>query len=369
MGRTFDRAVSTPSMDAVIANNIALNGGMEVSQENGTTLTTVVSGTPKYSVDQFVATFVSTGVLKFQQVAPPGTPAFGAGFQNCLQLTATTAFGALAAGEYGALYQPIEGYRWAKLGFGNATNPQYVTIGFWVYATIAGTMTVSLRNSGVNRAYLSNVTITAAQTWEYKTVTILADTSGTWSATTGIGAYLSFCFGSGSTFQGTNGAWQAANVFATSATTNFFVSLNNVVAITGVCVWPGTDAPTAARSPLAKRSFDEELTLCMRHWEKSYGYTVAIATASERLGARFGVGVGTSQIISVQFAVPKRATPTIALYSYNGTSGVWTAAATDADTAAATAADIGLTGWYRTSTSGLTTGSTYYGHFTASARL
>ena len=265
MGRTFDRAVSTPFMDASPMNNIALNGGMEVSQENGTTLTTLVTATPKYSVDQFITAFVSTGVLKFQQIAPPGAPAFGAGFQSCLQLTATTAFGALGAGEYGLLTQPIEGYRWAKLGFGSATNPQYVTIGFWVYATIAGTMTVSLRNSGNTRAYLANVTIAAAQTWEYKTVTILADTSVTWLMTTGIGATLGFCFGGGSTFQGTNNAWQAANVLATSSTTNFFVSLNNVVAITGVGVWAGTDAPTAARSPLAKRSFDEELLLCQRY--------------------------------------------------------------------------------------------------------
>jgi hypothetical protein len=268
------------SFEAMASNNIAINGGMEVSQENGTTQVTLVSAAAKYVVDQWWCSYVhaaATAVFKSQQITPANSPAFGLGFPSCLQLIATTASAMAGAGDYALLSQPIEGTRISKLGFGSATNPQSFTIGFWVCATVTGTATLTVRNSALNRTYLADFTVNAANTWEYKTVTIPVDTTGTWLATTGVGMNLGFCFGSGSTFQGTNTAWQAGNFLKTASTTNFFASNNNAVNITGVGVWAGTDAPTAARSPLAQRPFPEEVQLCRRYWE-TVGLTAVIVS-------------------------------------------------------------------------------------------
>lgn len=304
----------SPIIDGLAYNAIQINGSMDVSQENGTTQITISSATDKYILDQWECGYThaaGTAVFKGQQVAPPGSPAFGAGFSNCLQLTATTLSAMAGAGDYAYIQQKIEGYRWAKLGFGSATNPQYVTIGFWVYATITGTATVTIRNSAKNRSYISTFTVNAATTWEYKTVTVLADTSGTWLATNGIGAYLNFCFGAGSGFQGTAGVWAATANFGTAASTNFFASNNNTVCITGVTVLPGTEAPTLARSPLIRRPRDVEFPLCQRYYmtfpwvvlaggvQGSHSLPVAMRTTPTVTGG--GAGFAISQFTDGQF--------------------------------------------------------------------
>jgi hypothetical protein len=262
--------ISAAPFDAALAANLVINGAMDVSQENGTTQVTVTTGALKWVVDQFWIAYLhtaNTAVFKGQQVAPPGSPNLGTAFPNCLQLTATTLSAMAGAGDFAAIATAIEGYRIARLGFGSATNLSPVTIGFWVYATIAGTMTVAIRNSATDRSYPANITINSPLTWEYKTVTIPGDATGTWLNTNGVGFYLTFCFGSNTTMQGANNTWSAGNFFATSATTNFFASNGNTVCLTGVSMWKGTEAPTAGRSALAMRTFDQEKFLCKRYYQ------------------------------------------------------------------------------------------------------
>jgi hypothetical protein len=315
MARTLDRAISTPFMEAMAASNIVLNGGMEISQEFGSTQTTLVNNTVKYTVDMWKAIYnhtAATAVFKFQQLAPANSPSFGLGFPMSLQLIATTALSAPAAGDYAIIEQLIEGYRVAKLGFGSATNPQFVTIGFWVCATIAGTMAVALSNGANNRTYPVNVVINNANTWEYKTVTIPVDTSGTWLTTTGIGAYLSFCFCAGSTNQGAAGSWNADGKLGTASVTNFFATANNTVNITGVGMWPGTDAPTPTRSPFAQRPFEEELLKCLR-----YFYITPLQDNQLNIYGPNAVATADG-LEEFQFKVPMRVAPTGTL------AGTWT---------------------------------------------
>ena len=374
MGRTFDRAVSTPSMDAAIVNNILLNGRMDVSNENGTTQITLANNVTKYTVDQFTGYYfhtAATAVIKAQQVAPPGSPAFGAGFSNCLQMTATTAHAMAGASDVAYLTQPIEGLRLARLGFGNATNPQYVTVGFWVYATIAGTMTVSLVNAAVNRTYLQNVTINAAATWEYKTITFLGDTTGTWVATNALAATLRFCFGSGTGAQGSNNVWNAANYASTSSTTNFFASNNNTVCITGVGMWAGTDAPTAAKSPLAFRSFGEEFTLCQRYYQKTFAHGVTPAQNAGFTDSLVGVAASSSAgAISyrVYFAPVLRAAPTFTTYNTNAADADWWDTNASASRAAV-AAELTTVGVRLVMNAASTIGAQHFINWVANARL
>ena len=379
MARTFERATSTPFMEAMAAGNIAINGGMEVSQENGTTQITLATGVSKYVVDMFSAVYghaANTAVIKAQQVAPPGSPAFGLGFPSCLQITSTTALSSPAAGDFSFLRHFVEGYRTAKLGFGSAINPQYLTIGFWIYATIAGIATVSIRNNAQNRAYLANFTVNAPTTWEYKTITIPVDTTGTWLTTTGNGFELGFCFGTGATLQGTNGVWQATNSVGTAATTNFFASNSNTVCITGLGVWPGTDAPTQARSPFAQRPFTEELTLCQRYYEKSFeiatnpaqnvGSVLGATYGAQIVGASLGAAMG-----SVKFAVRKRADPTITLYNPSAANAQIRNTSASSDWTATATASLGEVGFgiQGTTPAGSAAGQLAAVHWVADARL
>jgi hypothetical protein len=278
MGRALDRAETAFDMAAPMAN-IVLNAAMDVSQENGTTLVTLANGAGKYIVDQWNGFYTNAAaVVKAQQNAITSL----AGFSNSYLMQATTAFGALAAGDVCLIGHLIEGYRWQRLSYGTA-NAQTSTLSFWINATVAGTASVAIRNAAQNRSYVANFTVNNAATWEYKTITIPGDTTGTWPTGSAQACTLTFCFAAGSTFQGTNNAWQAGNFCGTSSTTNFFTTINNQVLITGVTLVPGSEGPSAAHSSFNMRTYGEELPLCQRYYQQFFfpslliqsGYTTA----------------------------------------------------------------------------------------------
>lgn len=314
--------------DAMGYTGMQINGAMEVSQENVGNQFTFGNVTPAYIADGFISIYAhtaATAVIKGQQIAPPGSPSFGLAFQNCIQVTSTTAFSSPGVGDIGpTIYQLIEGYRWMRLGFGNA-NGQSVTIGFWIYATIAGTATLSIRNNAINRSYLSNFTINNATTWEYKTITVPPETTGAWLTTNGVGAYVAISSFAGSNFQSTNGAWNTGNFLTTSSTTNFFVSNNNVMCLTGFGIWPGSEAPNAARSPFIMRPYDQELILCQRYLRKSFPRATAIAQNAGIAGAvtiKNPIALGDPSEI-VYFSPTMRATPVITTYNPSAANANW----------------------------------------------
>ena len=327
-------------LDALAFGGLQYNGAMDVSQESYTNAQALTSGTAKYVLDMWRAKFVRNATLAIscQQVAPPGSPSFGPAFQNCLQIKATTGLSSLANGDYVYVEQLFPGDRIQSLKFGSS-GALSVTIGIWVYATIAGTFTVTLANYAPNRAKPVNVTINNAGTWEYKTITLTGDTGGTWPVDlVNAGLRLRFCFGAGSTYHGTNNSWNGSDVFATSSTSNFFASTNNVVCLTGVSMHPGSDAPSAGQSVTLRRPFFTELRECMRFYQMSYSYGTVP-------GSTFGAGGGPhifnwptaagSMVNTVRFAMPMFSQPSVTPYDSAGAankldtqSGTWSAGTT-----------------------------------------
>jgi hypothetical protein len=270
---------------------------MEVSQERGSTGYAASSGF--YTQDGWKLHYASAPLaMNVFPVASNGP----AGLPYSLTLQAATGKAVLAAGDFAILEHLIEGYRIARLGWGT-TNAQPLSIGFWVYATIPGTMSVLLSNSPSNRSYAVNIAINAATTWEYKTLTIPGDTTGTWTKDNTIGLDIRFSFGCGSTNAQAVGSWIGATVGAgTTATTNFFATTSNTAQITGVIVLPGIELPSTARSSLIMRPYDQELPTCRRYYE------------------RIGITVVTTPVPyfnTAWYRVSKRATPTITLITGN----------------------------------------------------
>lgn len=260
--------------DGMMSNNLIVNGAFDVSQENGSTLITLPNGVSKYIGDQWMSAYNSSVAVMKSVCAAFGTLP---GFANGQYLQATTAMAASpAASDYAIMMQWIEGYRCQKLAWGGA-NAQPITISFWVYASgVAGTMCVSVRNNGLNRSYTTNVTINAANVWEYKQVTIPGDTAGAWSGGTAAWGIVGFAFNCGSTQSSAPNTWTAGNFVATSSITNFFATSGNYCYLAGVSVFAGNEGPNAARSPLIFKPYDEELRTCQRYFEignEPYFYT------------------------------------------------------------------------------------------------
>lgn len=356
-----------PPMNALAWNGLQINGSMDVSQEKGTTATTTNDA---YVIDGWLYGVGGTpGTNSVAQVtdAPPG-------FAHSLMLTATVANTAGAA-SYCQLYQPIEGYRIIPLGWGTAS-AMPLSIGFWVKATVTGNYSVTVTNgANATRTYTTLFAYTTSATWQWVTVTIPGDTVGPWAADNTNALTVHFCIQVGVTFRTPPNVWTAGNFVGAVGTVNGVVTVNNTFQVTGVVVLPGTVAPSASVSTLIQRTFDQEVWVCRRYYQKSYEQAHVPGTATS-IGAVIGYQSGLSSALAnamwghVELGPQMRAVPTIVGYSQN--TGI---AAKAYDTA--NGADVPITfgfqgssgfGWNATQ-SVANTVSSFAFHWIADARI
>jgi len=341
--------------------NRIINGAMVIDQRNaGASVTATTANT--YSLDRWQPSSSVSSKFSIQQNAASVTPPIG--FLNYLGVTSLSAY-SIGAGDFFSISQPIEGFNTADLGFGTAS-ASTVTLSFWVRSSLTGTFGGVLRNAAGNRGYPFTYTINAANTWEYETVTIAGDTTGTWvGATNGIGMNVYFGLGVGSTYSGTAGAWGAANYVSATGATSVVGTNGATFYITGVQLEAGSTA-----SPFEYRSYGTELQLCQRYYEKSYNTDVVPATVTQvgAVGNYFRAGP-TYLSLTFAFKATKRITPATIVY-YSPTTGA-SGKFADANGAVDVNASSYLSGMnFISAYSAITSGNgDLRGHFTADSEL
>lgn len=306
-----DASIQNTASKTGFVNRI-INGEMDIDQRNNgaaVTITSTVSNT--YTLDRWAGFGLQASKFSIQQstVAP-------AGFVNSLLVTSLTAYAVLAGDIFG-VSQAIEGLNVSDLAWGTA-NAQPITISFWVRSSLTGTFSGNLLNSAGNRSYVFSYTISVANTYEYKTITIPGDTTGTWLTTNGIGIRLGFNLGSGTTFSTTAGSWAAGSFTAATGSVSVVGTSGATLYITGVQLEKGSTA-----TPFEFRNYGQELALCQRYYENDFPAGVAPVnganTTSFSSNARQLAPVvlwsgAAVQGAMVLFKVPKRAQPTIVTY-------------------------------------------------------
>jgi hypothetical protein len=250
--------------------NRIINGAMVIDQRNAGASVTPTSG--QYTLDRWYFSLAQTSKLTTQQNAGSVTPPVG--FTNYLGVTSSSAYSVLT-GDYFGFRQSIEGLNVADLGWGTA-NAKTVTLSFWVRSSLTGTFGGSLFNSAANRSYPYSYTISAANTWEQKSVTIAGDTTGTWLTDNGNGIQVYFSLGAGSTFSGTANTW-TGGTWASQPTgsTSVVGTSGATFYITGVQLEVGTTATT-----FDYRAYGQELALCQRYYFKTFEPNVVPASSS-----------------------------------------------------------------------------------------
>jgi hypothetical protein len=292
-GVTFnDASLQGAAASPYVLKNRIINGAMVIDQRNAGASTTLTNG---YSLDRWQTQSSPASKATIQQNAGSVTPPVG--FVNYAGITSTSAY-SVAAGDYFNISQPIEGYNVSDLEWGTA-NAKTVTLSFWVRSSLTGTFGGSLRNSAADRSYPFSYTISVANTWEYKTVTIAGDTTGTWLKTNGNGLSVFFSVGAGSTFSGTVGAWATANYVSATGATSVVGTNGATFYITGVQLEQNTSA-----TPFERRLYNQELANCQRYyWRAITGDNGVIC-----LGAMYN----TTQLYGVvQYPVTMRTTPSL----------------------------------------------------------
>ncbi len=293
-GVTFpDNSTQTTAATGFGFRNRIINGAMVIDQRNAGASITPISG--QFVADRFYYTVSQSSKLTAQQSSITSL----AGFINMLRTTSSSAYSVLSTDIF-ALRQAIEGLNVADLSWGTA-NAATVTLSFWVRSTLTGTFGGSLRNSAVDRSYPFSYTISAANTWEQKSITVVGDTSGTWLTTNGVGILLSFGLGVGSTNSGTAGAWAAGSFVSATGATSVVGTNGATFDITGVQLEKGSTATSFDYRP-----YGTELALCQRYYAKLQSGTASFVSFGS------GLGFGTTGISTyIKYPVTMRSSPTL----------------------------------------------------------
>jgi len=277
--------------------NRIINGGQVIDQRNAGAAVTISNNGSSFITDRFRADAPTDQSMTFQQQ----TSVVPTGFTNALKVTAGTA--TTNASNQPGLFHFVEGYNTADLGFGTA-NAKTITLSFWVRSSLTGTFGVCFENNDGNRAYIASYTINVADTFEYKTITIAGDTSGTWNTTNQRGISVIFDLGYGTT-------WSAA---ASSAWAN----LSNDRGLTGGAklaantgaTWYMTGCQLEVGSTATSfdyRPYGTELALCQRYF---YLWAKGNATTTQHMGIGFYLN-NTEVDVNVYLPVSMRTNPSL----------------------------------------------------------
>jgi hypothetical protein len=270
--------------------NRLINGDMRIDQRNAGASVSF-SSSFAYYLDRFGGRLqTSTGSTIAQSSVAPS------GFNKSLLVTIGTGASATSS-QLNAIYQAIEGYNVADMNFGTA-NAKTFTLSFWVRSSLTGTFGGAFQNNANNRSYPFTYTISAANTWEQKSITVAGDTTGTWETTNNSGLTIWFDLGSGSNFQGTAGAWAGADYRSATGATSVVGTNGATFYLTGVQLQKGDTATSFDYRP-----YGTELALCQRYCI-SYGLEYTNARI-----AYGGWGSSTSAWVSFPFPVTMRAAP------------------------------------------------------------
>jgi hypothetical protein len=278
--------------------NIVINGDMQVAQRN--TSVASITTTGYYTVDRFQTLLTTLGTWTQSQSTDVPT---GQGFATSLKMDCTTADASPAASDLLVFQQRFEGQNLQYLKKGTA-NASPLTASFWVKSTKTGTFIAELFDSDNTRQVSTAYTVSVSNTWEKKTITFPADTTGTLGNDNAESLSLNFWLGAGSTFtSGTLNTTWASNTNANRAVgqVNIADSTSNDWYITGVQLEAGEQASGFEFMPI-----DTNLARCYRYFQKLFNpVSLGYPTSCMLIGV-----VGTVAYGALSYLTTMRTTPT-----------------------------------------------------------
>ena len=197
-----------------------VNGNMEHWQAN----TSIIGAASLlYFADLFRYVKVGPQVHDISRSTDVPTVSDGAvaGSNFSIFIKVTTINDALDTGEITTLDYNMEGLQF-KSYFG-----QTFTLTFLVKSSLAGIYSVAFRNDAVNRSFVAEYTINAADTWEAKSITVTHDITGAWNLNVSLGINVLFALAASLANSTTPGTWQNGNFVASTNNVNFDATDDN----------------------------------------------------------------------------------------------------------------------------------------------
>ena len=298
--------------------NKIINGGMTVSQRHTTT-----TNSNAFVVDRFQAQVTQMDELAQTLEQSSNAPD---GFSRSIKITTTTPESSIASNEQFRIQTKLEGQDFQDLAYGTSA-AKTITISFYVKASVTGTFGFTVyRNESTARVITAPYTISSADTWERKIITIPGDTAGAAITNDNTERFrLMWGLAAGGNFNTPSSSWgnySSANLLGGHNTNTLVTTDNATWQLTGVQLEVGSQA-----TPFEHRNFNEEHRTCMRYFEKSFEYAVAPANSGSGSslltndGMYVGLSHNNSFRSSERWKVEKRADPTWT--AYGNSSGEW----------------------------------------------
>jgi len=245
--------------------NLIINGDQKISQR-GTSFAAPADG---YTVDRWsVYENLGTGQVAVTQEAVTDL----IGFTKAAKINCTTAEAGVpsASGQQYATYiQPIEAQNLSHIGNGTSAAKTLI-FSFYVTSNVTGTFCVTFyKPDNTARVVSLPYTINSANTWERKTLSIPADTSGGGiNDDNGQGLAVYFILARKTSYSGTTStSWinYTHTCWAPTCTATIFENVNDHIFFTG-CQLEVDNTGSGKATDFEHRSYGDELLRCKRYY-------------------------------------------------------------------------------------------------------
>ena len=255
-----DGSITQAKLNFPVANrNLIINGNMAVAQRSGSSVITIGGGKTLTDVDRF-GQWTTTAEGSWKSGAQvEDAPA---GFKYSRKITSLGA-NTVASSSYHSIRYAIEGSDSAHLNQG-LSSAKTVTLSFYVKSSLTGTFGLNFTNAANTRSYPTSYSISSANTWEQKTITLTLDTSSTWLHGTGVGLEINWQLAMGSGYISSNlNQWNTGWGFPNTATNAILTTNGATFQLTGVQLELGNVATDFEHEPYATT-----LAKCQRYYYK-----------------------------------------------------------------------------------------------------
>lgn len=260
-GITYNDGSLQPS--APVGKNLIINGDMKIAQR--ATNVTGITGQGYYTVDRWKQQLSGGGTYTQSQTALTSSDAsFSDGFSQSIKYDCTTAY--TGVDSFAVHRQVIEGQNLQRLAYGTSS-AKSLTLSFWVKSNVTGTAVASIYSVDSNKYIGQTYTIDTANTWEYKTITFVGDTTSIIDNDANGSFYVNLVMATGTDY--TTGTlpstWTtyANENFAAGQTIDISANTSNDISFTGIQLEANTTA-----TPFEHLQYGQQLALCQRYYYK-----------------------------------------------------------------------------------------------------
>ena len=283
---------------------LIINGDMAVAQRNTGTVAQADGSNEGYAtVDRMQTTFSNSAGGTITTSRDTTAPT---GFGQSMKFDVTSADTSVGSTHIVYTEHTLEAQVIRNSGWNYTSSSSYLTLSFQIRSSKTGTYCVFFQtNDGSAKMYTVEYTISSADTWEQKVITVPGNSNLTFNNDSGKGLIVAWVWAVGTDRDGTAETWTDV-AYGTSNQVNFLDNTSNVAYITGVQLEVG-QFTSSTLPAFQHESFGDNLRRCLR-----YCYQIT-SDASVDTDIVAMTGTGSAGFGAFRYPVQMRGNPAVSV--------------------------------------------------------